>query len=301
MRLDESEQSENLEDVRGSGGGFGGGLPIPGGRGGLGIGTIIVLGLIGYAFGIDPRILIGGVELLSGGDGQVVQQSQREPQTSGPPSDESGRFISAVLANTEKVWGDVLPQQTGKSYPPPKLVLYSYETSTACGPGQRTAGPFYCPLDQKVYLDLGFFDDMQRRFGVKMGRFAIAYVVAHEIGHHIQNVLGTLPKVEAAQKRVGDRDSNGLQVRVELQADCFAGVWAANADQRFKILEQGDVEDALRAASAVGDDTLQKETQGYVVPDSFTHGTSAQRTRWFSTGLKSGQISACNTFNANPL
>ncbi|MBV8765559.1 MAG: neutral zinc metallopeptidase [Hyphomicrobiales bacterium] len=301
MRLDESEQSENLEDVRGSGGGFGGGLPIPGGRGGLGIGTIIVLGLIGYAFGIDPRILIGGAELLSGGDGQVVQQSQREPQTSGPPSDESGRFVSAVLANTEKVWGDVLPQQTGKSYPPPKLVLYSYETSTACGPGQRTAGPFYCPLDQKVYLDLGFFDDMQRRFGVKMGRFAIAYVVAHEIGHHIQNVLGTLPKVEAAQKRVGDRESNGLQVRVELQADCFAGVWAANADQRFKILEQGDVEDALRAASAVGDDTLQKETQGYVVPDSFTHGTSAQRTRWFSTGLKSGQISACNTFNANPL
>jgi uncharacterized protein len=301
MRLDESEQSENLEDVRGSGGGFGGGLPIPGGRGGLGIGTIIVLGLIGYAFGIDPRILIGGAELLSGGGGQVMQQTQQEPRTVGPPSDESGRFISAVLANTEKVWGDVLPQQTGKSYPPPKLVLYSNATATACGPGQRAAGPFYCPLDQKVYLDLGFFDDMQRRFGVKMGRFAIAYVVSHEIGHHIQNVLGTLPKVEAAQKRVGDRDSNGLQVRVELQADCFAGVWAANADQRFKILEQGDVEDALRAASSVGDDTLQKETQGYVVPDSFTHGTSAQRTRWFSTGLKSGQISACNTFNANPL
>jgi predicted metalloprotease len=301
MRLDESEQSENLEDVRGSGGGFGGGLPIPGGRGGLGIGTIIVLGLIGYAFGIDPRILIGGAELLSGGGGQVMQQTQQQPSTAGPPSDESGRFISAVLANTEKVWGDVLPQQTGKSYPPPKLVLYSNATTTACGPGQRAAGPFYCPLDQKVYLDLGFFDDMQRRFGVKMGRFAIAYVVAHEIGHHIQNVLGTLPKVEAAQKRVGDRDSNGLQVRVELQADCFAGVWAANADQRFKILEQGDVEDALRAASSVGDDTLQKETQGYVVPDSFTHGTSAQRTRWFSTGLKSGQISTCNTFNANPL
>jgi len=302
MRLDESDQSENLEDLRGSGGGFGGGLPIPGGRGGLGIGTIIVLGLIGYAFGIDPRVLIGGAELLSGGDGgQVLQQTQDEPRSSGPPTDESGRFISAVLANTEKVWGEALPQQTGKSYPPPKLVLYSNETSTACGPGQRTAGPFYCPLDQKVYLDLGFFDDMQRRFGVKMGRFAIAYVVAHEIGHHIQNVIGTLPKVEAAQKRLGDRDSNGLQVRVELQADCFAGVWAANADQRFKILEQGDVDDALKAASAVGDDTLQKETQGYVVPDSFTHGTSAQRTRWFSTGLKSGQISACNTFNANPL
>jgi uncharacterized protein len=230
-----------------------------------------------------------------------MQQTQQEPHTAGPPSDESGRFISAVLANTEKVWGDVLPQQTGKSYPPPKLVLYSNATATACGPGQRAAGPFYCPLDQKVYLDLGFFDDMQRRFGVKMGRFAIAYVVAHEIGHHIQNVLGTLPKVEAAQKRASDRDSNGLQVRVELQADCFAGVWAANADQRFKILEQGDVEDALRAASSVGDDTLQKETQGYVVPDSFTHGTSAQRTRWFSTGLKSGQISACSTFNANPL
>ena len=300
MRLDESEQSENLEDVRGSGG-FGGGMPIPGGRGGLGIGTIVVLGLIGYALGIDPRILIGGAELLSGGGDQVTQQAQQEPQPSGAPADESHRFISAVLANTEKVWGEVLPQQTGKSYPPPKLVLYSNETSTACGPGQRTAGPFYCPLDQKVYLDLGFFDDMQRQFGVRMGHFAIAYVVAHEIGHHIQNVIGTLPKVEAAQKRVGDRDANGLQVRVELQADCFAGVWAANADQRFKILEQGDVDDALKAASAVGDDTLQKETQGYVVPDSFTHGSSAQRTRWFSTGLKSGQISACNTFNANPL
>jgi predicted metalloprotease len=300
MRLDESEQSENLEDVRGSGG-FGGGMPIPGGRGGLGIGTIVVLGLIGYALGIDPRILIGGAELLSGGGDQVTQQAQQEPQPSGAPTDESHRFISAVLANTEKVWGEVLPQQTGKSYPPPKLVLYNNQTSTACGPGQRTAGPFYCPLDQKVYLDLGFFDDMQRQFGVRMGHFAIAYVVAHEIGHHIQNVIGTLPKVEAAQKRAGDRDANGLQVRVELQADCFAGVWAANADQRFKILEQGDVDDALKAASAVGDDTLQKETQGYVVPDSFTHGSSAQRTRWFSTGLKSGQISACNTFNANPL
>jgi predicted metalloprotease len=300
MRLDESEQSENLEDVRGSGGFGGGGMPIPGGRGGLGIGTILILGLIGYALGIDPRILIGGAQMLSGGDSQVVQQ-QQATQDSGPPSDESGRFISAVLANTEKVWGQVLPQQTGQSYPPPKLVLYSYQTPTACGAGQRAAGPFYCPLDQKVYLDLGFFDDMQRQFGVKMGRFAIAYVVAHEIGHHVQNVLGTLPKVEAAQKRLGDRDSNGLQVRVELQADCYAGVWAANADQRYKIIEQGDIDDALKAASAVGDDTLQKETQGYVVPDSFTHGSAAQRTRWFSTGLRSGQISSCNTFNTNQL
>jgi predicted metalloprotease len=301
MRLDESEQSENLEDRRGGGGGFGGGgMPIPGGRGGLGIGAILILGLIGYATGIDPRILIGGAEMLmGGGGGQVMQQPSQ--QASGPPQDESGRFISAVLANTEKVWGEVLPQQTGRSYPQPKLVLFSGETSTQCGPGQRAAGPFYCPLDQKVYLDLGFFDDMQRQFGLKMGRFATAYVVAHEIGHHIQNVLGTLPKVEAAQRSAGSRDSNGLQVRVELQADCYAGVWAANADQRFKIIEQGDVQDALRAAAAVGDDTLQKETQGYVVPDSFTHGTSEQRTRWFATGLKSGQISSCNTFNANPL
>ncbi|MFI4995391.1 MAG: neutral zinc metallopeptidase [Hyphomicrobiales bacterium] len=300
MRLDESDQSANLEDRRGSGGGFGGGMPVPGGRGGLGIGAILILGLIGYATGIDPRLLIGGAQLLmGGGDGQVAQQPA--PQASGPPTDEAGRFIGAVQANTEKVWGEVLPQQTGKSYPPPKVVLYSGETPTACGPGQRAAGPFYCPLDQKVYLDLGFFDDMQRQFGLKMGRFATAYVVAHEIGHHIQNVLGTLPKVEAAQKRVASRESNGLQVRVELQADCFAGVWAFNADQRFKIIEQGDVADALKAASSVGDDTLQKETQGYVVPDSFTHGTSEQRTRWFSTGMKSGQISACDTFNANPL
>jgi hypothetical protein len=275
-------------------------MPIPGGRGGLGIIAILVLGLIGYATGIDPRVLIGGAQLLlGGGGGQEVQQPS--PQVAGQPADESGRFISAVLANTEKVWGQTLPQQTGKSYPPPKLVLYSQATPTACGPGQRAAGPFYCPLDQKVYLDLGFFDDMQRKFGLKMGRFAIAYVVAHEIGHHVQNVVGTLPKVEAVQKRLADRDANGLQVRVELQADCYAGVWAANADQRFQIIERGDVDDALRAASSVGDDTLQKETQGYVVPDSFTHGSSAQRTRWFSTGLKSGQLSSCDTFNANPL
>jgi len=301
MRLDESEQSDNLQDLRGSGGGFGGGgMPVPGGRGGLGIGAILILGLIGYATGIDPRILIGGAQLLmGGGDGQVMQQPA--PQASGPPTDESGRFISAVLANTEKVWGTTLPQQTGKSYPPPKLVLYSRETPTACGSGQRSAGPFYCPLDQKVYIDLGFFDDMKQRFGLQMGRFAIAYVVAHEIGHHIQNVLGTLPRVEAEQRRLGSRDSNGLQVRIELQADCYAGVWAANADQQYKIIEQGDVEDALKAASAVGDDTLQKETQGYVVPDSFTHGTSAQRTRWFSTGLKSGRLSSCDTLNANTL
>ena len=304
MRLDENEQSDNLEDLRGSsgGGGFGGGgMPIPGGRGGLGIIGIIVLSLIGYQLGIDPSVLINGAQLVMGGGGGGQMMPQQAPQASGPPSDESGRFISAVLANTEKVWGEVLPQQTGKSYPPPKLVLYSQQTPTACGAGQRAAGPFYCPLDQKVYLDLGFFDDMQRQFGLKMGRFAIAYVVAHEIGHHIQNVLGTLPKVEAAQRQAASRESNGLQVRVELQADCFAGVWAANADQRFKIIEQGDVEDALKAASSVGDDTLQKETQGYVVPDSFTHGTSEQRMRWFSTGLKSGQLSACNTFQANPL
>jgi len=302
MRLDENEQSDNLEDLRGSsgGGGFGGGgMPIPGGRGGLGIIGIIVLSLIGYQLGIDPSVLINGAQLVMGGGGGGQMMPQQAPQASGPPSDESGRFISAVLANTEKVWGEVLPQQTGKSYPPPKLVLYSQQTPTACGAGQRAAGPFYCPLDQKVYLDLGFFDDMQRQFGLKMGRFAIAYVVAHEIGHHIQNVLGTLPKVEAAQRRVGDKESNGLQVRIELQADCFAGVWAANADQRFKIIEAGDVDDALRAASSVGDDTLQKETQGYVVPDSFTHGTSAQRTRWFSTGLRNGQIAACDTFSTN--
>jgi uncharacterized protein len=237
--------------------------------------------------------------VMGGGNGGQVQQPT--PQAAGAPTDESARFIGAVLANTEKVWGAVLPQQTGKTYPQPTLQLYNGETSTACGPGQRAAGPFYCPLDQKVYIDLGFFDDMQRQFGVRMGRFAIAYVVAHEIGHHIQKVLGTLPKIETAQRSAGSRESNGLQVRIELQADCFAGVWAANADQRFKIIEQGDVEDALKAAASVGDDTLQKETQGYVVPDSFTHGTSEQRTRWFSTGLKSGQISSCDTFRANPL
>jgi predicted metalloprotease len=195
----------------------------------------------------------------------------------------------------------VLPQQTGKSYPPPKLVLYSNATATACGPGQRAAGPFYCPLDQKVYLDLGFFDDMQRRFGVKMGRFAIAYVVSHEIGHHIQNVLGTLPKVEAAQKRVGDRDSNGLQVRVELQADCLAGVWANRQQQKEAFLDPGDVEAGLTTASAIGDDRLQRQARGTVMPDSFTHGSSEQRVRWFNTGFKNGTVEGCNTFAAAKL
>jgi uncharacterized protein len=223
---------------------------------------------------------------------------QPAPQASGgPPTDESGRFISAVLVNTEKVWGTVLPQQTGKSYPAPKLVLYNGQTPTACGPGQRAAGPFYCPLDQKVYLDLGFFDDMQRQFGLKMGRFATAYVVAHEIGHHIQNVLGTLPKVEAAQRQAGSRESNGLQVRVELQADCFAGVWARRSQQaQGWRLDPGDIEQALNAASQIGDDKLQRQARGRVVPESFTHGTSAQRVSWFKRGVDSGSVDACNTF-----
>ena len=208
-----------------------------------------------------------------------------------------GQFVSAILGSTEAVWTDYFGQ-AGQTYKPPTLVIYDGATRSGCGGAQAAMGPFYCPIDKKVYLDTSFFRDMKTKYGGG-GDFAYSYVVAHEIGHHIQNVLGTLPKVEAAQRRVGDKESNGLQVRIELQADCFAGVWAANADQRFKIIEAGDVDDALRAASSVGDDTLQKETQGYVVPDSFTHGTSAQRTRWFSTGLRSGQIAACDTFSTN--
>jgi predicted metalloprotease len=285
MRWEDFRTSSNVEDRRGMG---------MGGAGGLGIGTIVILGLVGWALGIDPRILIGGAEMMTGG-GSSQQQQQQGRQ--GAPQDEMGRFASAILGNTEDVWKAVLPQQVNRQYQPPKLVLFSGATRSGCGAAQSAMGPFYCPLDQTVYIDLSFFEEMQRRFRAS-GDFAYAYVIAHEVGHHVENQLGILPRVQERQQQVGGAERNQLSVRVELMADCLAGVWAHHSQARWKSLEQGDIEEAIGAAEAIGDDRLQRKSQGTVVPDSFTHGSSEQRARWLTTGLKSGQIQSCDTFRA---
>jgi predicted metalloprotease len=289
MRWEDFRSSSNVEDRRGMG--------LPGGAGGLGIGTIVILGLVGWALGIDPRILIGGAEMMTGG-GSGYQQQQQGRQ--GAPQDEAGRFAAAILGNTEDVWNTVLPQQANRQYQAPKLVLFSDATRSGCGGAQSAMGPFYCPLDQTVYIDLSFFEEMQRRFRAG-GDFANAYVLAHEVGHHVENQLGILPRVQERQQQVGRAEANQLSVRVELMADCLAGVWAHHSNQRWQSLEQGDIEEAIRAAEAIGDDRLQKQSQGRVVPDSFTHRSSEQRMRWLTTGLKTGQVQACDTFRASKL
>ena len=293
MRLDELPTSDRIEDRRG----------VPGGRAGLGIGTVVVLGLIGWALGIDPRILIGGAEMISGVN--QTEQGPANPGSTGTPSDEMGHFVSAILGSTEAEWTEILAR-SGINYKPPTLVMFSGATQSGCGFAQAAMGPFYCPIDQKVYLDTSFFQDLQQRFGACNGskscQFSEAYVIAHEIGHHVQNLLGLLPKVQEAQKAAADKtEANSLQVRVELQADCLAGVWANHGQAKWQFIEPGDVESALQTASAIGDDRLQKQAQGYVVPDSFTHGTSAQRSRWFSTGLRSGEVASCDTFRTEGL
>ncbi|MXQ13701.1 KPN_02809 family neutral zinc metallopeptidase [Microvirga makkahensis] len=287
MRWEDFRTSSNVEDRRGMG-------MVRGG--GLGIGTIVILGLVGWALGIDPRLLIGGAEMLNGG-GSGYQQQQGRP---GTPQDEAGRFAAAILGNTEDVWKTVLPQQVNRQYQEPKLVLFSGATRSGCGGAQSAMGPFYCPLDQTVYIDLSFFEEMQRRFRAG-GDFAYAYVLAHEVGHHVENLLGILPRVQERQQEVGRSQANQLSVRVELMADCLAGVWAHHSNQRWQSLEQGDIEEAVRAAEAIGDDRLQKQSQGRVVPDSFTHGSSEQRMRWLTTGLKSGSVQSCDTFRAAKL
>lgn len=301
MRWEDFRTSENVEDRRGQGGG-GGGFGIPmGGGGGLGIGTIVVLGLVGWALGIDPRLLIGGAEMLNRGGGSSYQQSAPAPSgRTGAPSDQTGRFAAAVLGNTEDVWSQILPAQVNRQYTPTKLVLYTRGTRSGCGTAQSAMGPFYCPLDKQVYLDTSFFQEMQRRFQAG-GDFAYAYVIAHEVGHHVQDVLGILPKVQARQREVGETEANQLSVRVELMADCLAGVWAKNSNERFKAIDQNDLQEAINAATAIGDDTLQRQGRGQVVPDSFTHGSSAQRVRWLTLGFKSGQVQSCNTFRASQL
>jgi predicted metalloprotease len=298
MRWEDFRTSDNVEDRRGEGGGGGFGFP-GGGAGGLGIGTIVILCIIGWVTGINPAILIGGAETVTR-QRAPQEQGQQPDRRTGAPSDQTGKFAAAILGNTEDVWKEVLPNQTGRQYTPTTMVLYTGGTRSGCGQARAAMGPFYCPLDKKIYLDTSFFKEMEQKFRVK-GDFAYAYVIAHEVGHHVQDVLGILPKVQKRQQQVGEREANALSVRVELMADCLAGVWAKNSNDRFNALEPGDIEEAMQAASAIGDDRLQKQSQGYVVPDSFTHGSSAQRMRWFQTGYRSGQTQSCDTFRAAQL
>ena len=295
MRLDELPKSARIEDRRGG----------TVARGGIGVGTIVVLGLIGWALGIDPRLLIGGAEMMSRSGGQQQQADAGSTTSSGSPSDAMGQFVSAVLGSTETVWTDIFAQ-AGRTYKPPTLVMFSGATQSGCGFAKSAMGPFYCPLDQKVYLDTSFFQDLEGRLGAcqvgsKTCQFSQAYVIGHEIGHHVQNLLGVLPKAQQAQRAMDKAEANSLQVRVELQADCFAGVWANRGQAKWDFIEPGDVDSALQTASAIGDDRLQRQSQGYVVPDAFTHGTSAQRSRWFTTGLKSGDVASCDTFRNEQL
>ena len=306
MRYDDLPESGNVEDRReeGGGGGFsGGGFPI--GGGGLGIGTIVVLGLVGWALGIDPRLLIGGAEMVSRQQPEI-RSPAGPPRKTGAPNDETGRFVSRILGSTEAVWKDTFARD-GKSYRPPTLVLYRGRTDArGCGGmAQSAMGPFYCPSDQKVYLDTSFFRQIETRFRGCEGKacqFSQAYVIAHEVGHHVQNELGILTRAHSAQQAAGERpEANRIQVRVELQADCLAGLWANKSNERWHLLQPGDIEAALRTAAAIGDDTLQRRAQGRVVPDSFTHGSAEQRQHWFNTGLKQGTVAACNTFAATQL
>jgi uncharacterized protein len=295
MRWDDFRRSSNVEDDREGGGGLG--MPVR--AGGLGLGTIIILGLIGWALGINPGLLIGGAQILTGGNSTQYEQPSQPPRE-GAPADQSGDFVAAVLGDTEDRWSEIF-QANGLQYHPPKLRLFSGAEPTPCAFAQSAMGPFYCPRDQRIYLDTSFFRDLQTKFhGCQSNAcaFAEAYVIAHEVGHHVQNQLGILPKVQEAQATSDQADSNRLQVRVELQADCFAGVWANHAREKHSFLDPGDVDAALQTASAIGDDRLQERTRGYVVPDAFTHGTSEQRKRWFMIGFNDGRVAACNTFQA---
>lgn len=284
MRLDDLRPSDNVEDRRGGGGGFGPGMMFGGG----GLGLVAVL-LISLVFGVDPS------QLLSGGPAPGPQPRYQE----GPRADDPDyNFARRIVGSAEDVWAPILASQ-GVSFRPATFTAYDYATPTGCGTGQSSAGPFYCPSDQHIYLDLAFFNELSRRFGAP-GDFARAYVIAHEYGHHIQNLTGVMDR-GGMSFRGPESGADSQSVRTELQADCYAGVWAYHANQQFSILQSGDVEGGLRAASAVGDDTLQKESQGYIVPDSFTHGTSAQRVRWFERGLNSGRMQDCDTFSVSRL
>ncbi len=289
MRWEGNRESSNVEDYRAGGGGFG-----LGGRS-IGIGTIVIALVGGAIFGINPLTLLG---ILSGG-GAPAQVQQQGPAQPPPADDRMARFVSTVLADTEDVWGQLF-RQGGAQYREPRLALFRGSIATACGHGQSAMGPFYCPADQKVYIDLNFYETLRSRLGAP-GDFAQAYVIAHEVGHHVQQQLGITAQMERLRARASPAEANAMSVRMELQADCFAGVWAHHAQNARQILEQGDVEEAMNAAARIGDDALQRAAGRAVVPESFTHGTSAQRQRWFATGLKTGSVKACDTFSARSL
>ena len=289
MRWEGNRQSDNVEDRRAGGGGGGFGF---GGKS-IGIGTIVIALLAWGVFGINPLTTIG---VLSGAGSQV---SQPAPGQAPPANDQAAAFVSTVLASTEDAWTQIF-RQGGAQYREPRLVLFRGATRTACGMGQSAMGPFYCPADQTVYLDMEFFDTLQRQLNAP-GEFARAYVIAHEVGHHVQTLLGTTGKVDSLRGRVSERENNALSVRMELQADCFAGIWANKSQQAKNWLEQGDLESAMNAAARIGDDHLQRQQTGMVRPDTFTHGSSAQRQRWFAQGFKTGSVQACDTFNAQSL
>jgi uncharacterized protein len=290
MRWEDNRESDNVEDRRDDSGG--GGMGFGGLH--LGLGGIVVVLLGSWLFGVNPMTVLG---LLSGGSTTAPVQHEAPHQP--PPSDTLARFVSTILASTEDVWGQIFAQ-SGATYERPRLVLFRGAIPTACGTGQSAMGPFYCPQDRKVYIDLGFYQTLRDRLGAP-GDFAQAYVIAHEVGHHVQNLLGTTAKVEALRLHETRAQINATSVRVELQADCYAGVWALHAQAEKHWLEQGDIESALNAASHIGDDALQRQEQGRVVPETFTHGTSAQRVNWFKRGLAHGRVADCDTFDANPL
>ena len=292
MKWEGNEQSDNVEDRR-DGGSGGGGFPI-GGRS-VGIGTVAVALIAGWIFGINPLTVLG---LLSGGQ-SAPQVQQQGPAPKPPANDREAAFVSTVLKNTEVVWTGLF-QQNGGTYHAPRLVLFRDATPTACGTGQAAMGPFYCPGDQKVYIDLGFYDTLKNQLGAP-GEFAQAYVIAHEVGHHVQDELGITAKVDGMRNRMSQSQNNAISVRVELQADCFAGVWAHHSQESKKWLDPGDIEAAMNAAQKIGDDALQRSAGRAVVPDSFTHGSSAQRQRWFGNGYQSGSMQSCDTFNAKTL
>ena len=294
MKWEGNRESSNVEDRRDDPGGSRVGSGLMGGRS-IGIGTIVVALLGGWIFGINPMTILG---VLSGGEAPSQLQAPA-PQQRSPADDRMAKFVSTVLADTEDVWKDVFTKG-GATYKEPRLVMFRGATPTACGQGQSAMGPFYCPADQKVYIDLGFYETLTKRLGAP-GEFAQAYVIAHEVGHHVQNLLGISAKVDEMRGRVSKVEYNALSVKLELQADCFAGVWAYNANNSRQILEGGDIAAAMNAAAKIGDDALQRSAGGAVVPESFTHGSSAQRQKWFETGLKTGSVKACDTFSARNL
>jgi len=298
MKWEGQRESENVEDRRGRGGtGGSGGRGLPVGGRGIGLGTIVVALIAGWIFGINPLTILGG--LGGGGMPGAAVTEPASPAARPPADDAAARFVSVVLADTEDVWRRLF-QEAGSQYREPRLVLFRGAVPTACGTGQAAMGPFYCPGDQKVYIDLGFFDTLRSRLGAP-GDFAQAYVIAHEVAHHVQGLLGITGRVDALRGRAGEAQANQLSVRVELQADCLAGVWAHHSQKGKGWLEQGDIDEALNAAARIGDDTLQRRQQGTVVPETFTHGSSQQRVSWFRRGLQSGSVQQCNTFDArNP-